>query len=167
MAGLARRLEALERTIQPAAEPSLDYYDASIVAWDELLQTMSPEHVEIIRDDLMTDGHAALDWHGHLTATRQALHLTRIMSHMTFLRARGQYRARYALPAAIAEVYLDHPEATPLHACWECGLYIPIRPGLTQPYRPVIKFFDSCPECGGRVAYGHPQERIESPRTRD
>ncbi len=156
MAGLARRLEALERTIQPAAAPSVDYFDASIVAWDELLGTMSPEHVEIIRDDLMTDGHAALDWHGHLTATGQALHLTHVMSYMTFLRARGEYRARYALPAAIAQVYLDHPEATPLHACQQCWLEVPIWPGLNQPYRPAIRYFDACPECGGRVGYGQP-----------
>jgi len=55
----------------------------------------------------------------------------------------------------VAQVYIEHPDAAPLHDCADCGLGIPchagiIRGGRTIPFR---RYFDRCPSCGGRVGY--------------
>ena len=51
-----------------------------------------------------------------------------------------------AMPPEVAEVYLQHQHALPLHDCEACG------------YRVPHGFFEQCPLCGGRVgwnAYWH------------
>ena len=55
----------------------------------------------------------------------------------------------------VAQVYLDHPDASVVHDCEDCGLGIPGHTGI-QRGREVIPFrryFDRCPNCGGRVGY--------------
>ncbi len=69
---------------------------------------------------------------------------------------------------AVAQVYAEHPDASPLHECEDCGLGIPahggiIRGGRTIPFR---RYFDRCPNCGGHVryaAYFHKHKAEETP----
>jgi hypothetical protein len=51
----------------------------------------------------------------------------------------------------VARVYAEHPEAAPLHDCEDCGLGIPCRGGSKDA--PFHRWFDACPNCGGRVGY--------------
>jgi hypothetical protein len=57
------------------------------------------------------------------------------------------------VPTALVRVMLDHPEASLLHECERCGLKVPIRPGLQQPFKPAVVLFPTCPACGGRTGY--------------
>lgn len=55
-----------------------------------------------------------------------------------------------SIPSALAQVYLDDPEALPLHDCADCGLAVPVRPnryGLDG--EPDHLYFQACPSCGG------------------
>jgi hypothetical protein len=51
----------------------------------------------------------------------------------------------------VARVYAEHPDASPLHDCEDCGLGIPCRGGSKDA--PFYRWFDACPNCGGRVGY--------------
>lgn len=57
------------------------------------------------------------------------------------------------VPAELVKVYLDDPEATPLHDCETCGIAIPIRPNRLRGMEdePEEVYFSSCPVCGGRT----------------
>jgi hypothetical protein len=58
-----------------------------------------------------------------------------------------------ALPASLIQVYLDDPEAVPLHECEDCGLAVPVRPCREDGYEWDAEqaYFDQCPCCGGRT----------------
>jgi hypothetical protein len=57
---------------------------------------------------------------------------------------------RHALPAALIQVYLDDPEAMPLHNCTVCDVAIPIRPDYREfDDVPQKLYFPECPCCGG------------------
>jgi hypothetical protein len=57
-----------------------------------------------------------------------------------------------SLPAELVQVYLDDPEAVPLHDCEGCGIAIPVHPAW-QGYEsePQRVYFPTCPCCGGRT----------------
>jgi hypothetical protein len=57
------------------------------------------------------------------------------------------------VPAELVKVYLDDPEATPLHECETCGIAIPIRPNRLRGMEdePEETYFNACPVCGGRT----------------
>jgi hypothetical protein len=73
-----------------------------------------------------------------------------------------RHENRPAWPPELRKIYLEDPEAQPLHDCADCGLSIPCRPGRNTHgpngpiavIRPFYRYFDSCPACGGRVGYG-------------
>lgn len=54
-----------------------------------------------------------------------------------------------------AQVYIDDTDVSPLHECEDCGLGIPVRAGIIRGGRtiPAHRYFDRCPNCGGRVGY--------------
>ncbi|MFL5338735.1 MAG: hypothetical protein ACJ8F7_01095 [Gemmataceae bacterium] len=54
------------------------------------------------------------------------------------------------LPPALVCVYLEDPEAVPLHDCADCGLAVPVHPG-PRGYEdePARAYFPTCPCCGG------------------
>ena len=55
-----------------------------------------------------------------------------------------------SLPLDLVQVYLDDPEAVPLHDCAECGLAIPVHPGWRgYEGEPERVYFPACPCCGG------------------
>jgi len=59
------------------------------------------------------------------------------------------------LPRDLVQVYLDDPEARPLHECEACGLLIPIRPARRRGsiVVPSSLHFSNCPACGGRTGW--------------
>jgi hypothetical protein len=59
------------------------------------------------------------------------------------------------LPYQVVKVYLDYPEAMPLHDCERCGLAVPILPNRQDGYEgePERVFFPECPSCGGRTGW--------------
>ena len=59
------------------------------------------------------------------------------------------------LPSELVQVYLDDPDALPLHDCEDCGLRIPVRPGRQcgNDSQAAHRYFDHCPACGGRVGW--------------
>src|SRR3954469_12034308 len=55
-----------------------------------------------------------------------------------------------SLPVELIQVYLDDPEAVPLHDCAWCGLAIPVHPGWRgYEGEPERAFFPTCPCCSG------------------
>jgi hypothetical protein len=58
-----------------------------------------------------------------------------------------------SIPPELIQVYVNDPEAVPLHDCARCGLAIPVRPdrqrGEDSPAEQV--YFATCPHCGGRT----------------
>jgi hypothetical protein len=60
-----------------------------------------------------------------------------------------------AMPAEVAEVYINSPEARPLHECEDCGYAVPYQHAnpLAVPPAPVRIHFERCPLCGGKVGY--------------
>lgn len=55
-----------------------------------------------------------------------------------------------SLPPELVQVYLDDPEAVPLHDCACCGLPVPVRPGWgSYEGEPARVYFPNCPACGG------------------
>ena len=156
--GLRTRIRDLERVVRPAPEPTFEFLDDTARALDELFRTMAPEHVAVIEEDLVAKGCGFLTHDGLLSirGDSKPTRLTNVAVEMVIAKVRGKFLGRFALPPAVAQVYLDHPDALPLHACQECRLDIPVRPGMTQPAIPVLTFFDACPLCGGEVGYMRP-----------
>ncbi len=69
-----------------------------------------------------------------------------------------------SIPTELLQVYLNDPEAVPLHECETCGIAIPIRPdrlnGLDD--EPEHTYFESCPACAGRTGlYLYASRRLE------
>jgi|SRR5579884_1542082 len=57
-----------------------------------------------------------------------------------------------SLPEVLIHVYLNDPEAVPLHDCAGCGLAVPVRPGwLGYEGEPQRVYFPACPHCGGHT----------------
>lgn len=71
-----------------------------------------------------------------------------------------------SLPWKLVQVYLDEPEALPLHECSGCGVAIPVRaisPVVDE--EPAETFFPACPCCGSTTGYyaswNHPQSHSD------
>lgn len=60
-----------------------------------------------------------------------------------------------SLPAELVQVYLDDPEAIPLHDCEKCGIAIPVRPDRLNgsEAEPEQVYFTQCPVCAGRTGW--------------
>jgi hypothetical protein len=57
-----------------------------------------------------------------------------------------------SLPVTLVQVYLNDPEAIPLHDCAGCGIAVPIRPNcLSYEEEPAEVYFPDCPCCGSRT----------------
>jgi len=68
-----------------------------------------------------------------------------------------------SLPWKLMQVYLDEPDALPLHECSGCGVAIPVR--LVCPVvdeERIETFFPACPCCGSRTGlyatWDHPPQ---------
>jgi len=116
-------------------------------AWAIMSSTMSEEHIRMV-----VDAHAAgmeyvqhPDWGSPasilLLRCQAALHNRPYWPYTQI-----PPEVALAMPPVVAEVYLAHRDALPLHSCEECG------------YRVPHQYFTECPLCGGRVgwnAYWH------------
>lgn len=74
------------------------------------------------------------------------------------------------LPAELVQVYLDDPEAAPLHDCESCGVAIPVRPNRIDGLEaePEQTYFPTCPICGGRTGlYMYVSRQAEREETSD
>jgi len=57
-----------------------------------------------------------------------------------------------SVPETLVQVYFDDAEAIPLHDCEQCGVPLPVRPGLAADHsEPERVYFERCPICGGRA----------------
>jgi hypothetical protein len=150
---LSNRLENLEatlpdsRAIEEQSEQGQADAERERALWEAVFSTMSAEHVEHV----VTDLTAGLEGdESDLSAlTRQVI----AMVHQHFHQAAYFPQPPLEMPAAIAEVYLQHTDAVPLHDCEQCGARIPILTGQSQPARTARRFFDRCPICSGRAGY--------------
>jgi hypothetical protein len=59
------------------------------------------------------------------------------------------------IPAALIDVFLQDPEAVPLHDCEDCGLVVPVRPSRLHGLEgePDQVYFPTCPSCNGRTGW--------------
>ena len=59
------------------------------------------------------------------------------------------------IPSELIQVYLNDPEAIPLHDCEKCGVAIPVRPDRLNgsEAEPEQVYFHDCPVCGGRTGW--------------
>ncbi len=59
------------------------------------------------------------------------------------------------VPRAVVDVYLQDPEAMPLHDCEDCGLLVPVRSERQygMSVEPARFYFNVCPVCSGRVGW--------------
>jgi hypothetical protein len=159
---MRRRIKDLEKVIRPrdreqeqtAAEA---IFHRSLEAWDQLANTMHPDHIEVLRSELERHGFVSI-W-GHVTVGEYGNKLSRVASSMAFLATQGKLPGPLALPEAVAQVYLEDPAAHPLHVCQVCDYQVPYRTpthrgdghGGTVQVQEPRKYFDSCPLCGGEV----------------
>jgi len=63
-----------------------------------------------------------------------------------------------SIPPELIQVYIDDPEAVPLHDCAKCGLAVPVRPDRQREEagEPELVYFATCPQCGGPTGrYAH------------
>lgn len=153
-----RRLADLESMLPDASEQAAIHEQEEadrqreLALWQELFETMSADHVELVLQEA-TAQYLALEA-GRTPALLSALTQQAFNQvHTHFYQRQYQRLRRLALPPAIAAAYLEHPDASPLHDCEQCGTAVPILTGRAQPYRPVRRLFDTCPACGGRVGY--------------
>jgi hypothetical protein len=56
-----------------------------------------------------------------------------------------------ALPRELVQVYLDDPDAEPLHDCARCGVAVPVHPAPRGAGGAEFAYFRLCPVCGGRT----------------
>jgi hypothetical protein len=152
---LARRLEKLEATAQHAAQQR----------WREALRqlygTMAPKHIALFREWMqqccggqMIPIRSGETWPS-LLARLQLSALVRaawvLMSHHMVV------GAPVALPAQVAKVYLQDPDAWPTNACAGCHYLLPTRSTLRRDgsFDHIATYEGECPFCG---LDNHPQE---------
>ncbi len=77
------------------------------------------------------------------------------------------------LPPPLVQIYLDDADAEPRHDCAECGLAVPVRPGIHREARDGIEleYFPTCPVCGGPTGlyayWANPARRRAAPSRRE
>jgi hypothetical protein len=156
------RLERLEKaavtvrdTHEAQEQRDTDHDSELQAAWTIMSQTMSEEHARMVVDAY----GAGLQDVRHPDWGSPAGSLLRRCLDALNRRPYGPYtqiepEVALAMPPVMADVYLAHRDALPLHQCEECG------------YRVPHKYFTECPLCGGRVgwnAYWH--QHKDDPRT--
>ncbi len=152
--GVRRRLASLESKARLAGPTELDRRLERQFERDAAKR--GPEwvrHVEEVRERFCQARRAAEDA-GRALITDRAVRVA--AEEFQAVRHEG----RPVWPPEFRKIYLEDPEAQPLHDCEECGLDIPNRPGKNTykggqrvVVRPFYRYFDSCPACGGRVGY--------------
>ena len=153
--GYAKRVNALEELIRASEPETTPEQRAATERYgrlcERLFQTMDASHVAGVvpvwstwaRDELPTDGR----W----------VHIATIAQHMVGWAYHGDDSFRLALPRTVGAVYLAH-RVWPFDQCTAC-LLLPYAgehwrgAGLGKPQIdfPPVRYFETCPDCGGMV----------------
>jgi hypothetical protein len=142
----------------PPTEPS-DWHERIMKAAEQLAGTMAPEHYEhVLRESCGQE--ASLQNVSNLTL--QFWRMAAFMVDCEDDRGSVFHRKReFALPATVAQIYLDYPEATPIDECGGCGYFVPVL--LNQSIQHSTfhlhakRFFIYCPLCNQPTGYcSHP-----------
>lgn len=141
------RLEVLERRAeerrarQAVAQPRDERFAA---AWQILLAGMTAEHAKLVIEAY----EVSRTWSPKASPDDAGARLLRRCEQAVSraLYAHWPYseippKVLLAMPADVAEVYIEDPSALPLHDCEHCGYAVP------------HQHFSSCPLCGGRVGW--------------
>jgi len=138
----------LETVFRPAVKQPPTQADVAFTsALRKLLATMDQKHARIVVSDLarLRDPTTACGARfGDLT-----------VAAIQYVDGHIREGLPLALPAAVAQVYLDDPGVVAIHDCEDCGYEVPIGCALsnTGPPKPVRTYFDRCPLCGGKTGY--------------
>ena len=146
---LTQRLTRLERTVAPQMRvfnKRRQYAEESErrrqAAWEYMYPTMSEEHAAMVVD-AYARGLAYSDHEEHNTPAgrllKRCLNAMYPATHWPYNEIPPE--VQFAMPPAVAEVYLANDDALPLHNCEDCG------------YRLPHGCFDACPPCGGRIGW--------------
>jgi len=111
--------------------------------WAIMRQTMSEEHAGLVLNAFQAGLHRVTNDGFNTPASRL---LQRCLdglwrSERHWPHSEIPPEVYLAMPPEVAEVYLAHPEALPLHDCEDCGYKLP------------HGFFEKCPLCSGRVGF--------------
>ena len=149
---LPRRVAVLEKAARAETE---GWFSEALHA---LAATMAPEHLRVVsewqqRPDVRADfrAHPRDPW-----PAREAR-----LAPPALVRAAWRLLIRHlergtpvALPPAVAQIYLDDPDAWPCNECTGCGYLAPVRIRWTRSGRPevVLTYLEECPACDADAA---------------
>ena len=145
MRSMIRRIEKLEahllsvqRPCDPPSELDLQFYDAL----DGLLERLEPEQRSLVLEDIK-----GCSGRKHASFAR----LTDTVLYYVYQHVKAG--TPLELPASVASVYLQNPDARPEHECADCGYDLPFEWAhpRAEPPRAAKVYFESCPVCGGKV----------------
>jgi hypothetical protein len=139
--------------IIPKHEMNHDRNFHLVRAIETVLATMSEQHRAHVLDELCSMMAAGSKFNAAQVSnlTRQFYYIISLM-----VRAGDGDDRRYGLPPAVAQVYLDYPDAVPLDQCGACRYLSPalFAMGRTIDQMPLhsainaYRFFTKCPLCG-------------------
>ncbi len=152
MARLSGRLDKVEQAIRTEVDRLMGEAGAALLA------TMAPEHVAIVRawftPEVLADIRARPPetWGAYAARTKPP-NLIRAMFELA-----GYHVLQdrpLSLPAEVAAVYVEDPDAQPRDGCDGCGYPAPVRCRATGtgPRKPTRHYFTHCPLCGARHAW--------------
>jgi hypothetical protein len=151
MVHVNRRLEVLRRTFGNAdpkedLSPQAQQLERRRAA---ILQSMAPEHREHI-EEIERSYDETMESGGTIRDAVRAMQTSNL--HRTFMDLTMSHGPA-VLPRHVAEVYLNDPNASPLHDCDTCGYQVPIRPGDSR--NPAKSYFERCPleGCDGATGW--------------
>jgi hypothetical protein len=138
----------------PPAEP-VDWHEQLMKAAEQLADTMSTEHYEQVLRESCGQG-ASLQNVSNLTL--QFWRMAAFMVDCEDDRGSVFHRKRdFAIPATVAQIYLDYPEATPIDECGGCGYFVPVLLNKDIQHSTfhlhAKHFFIYCPLCKQPTGY--------------
>ena len=147
MRSIIRRIEKLEARLlsvqRPCAPPSEED-----VRWSDalhrLLERLEPEQRSLVLEELKGYSERGKDALGKLT-----------LKVLFYVEQHLKAGTPLEFPCSVASVYLEDPDAEPLHECADCGYDLPFEWAhpRAEPPRAAKVYFEFCPLCGGKVGY--------------
>jgi len=132
-------------SLHPANDPNIDGRSPSS-SWEARIQHVKWQFLQATPVDLRSAVAHALE----------ALHDgSRGLRSWLCAIAHSTATLPQSIPRQVIEVYLNHPDAEPLHDCEGCGLAIPVRinPSRWMDAEPESVYLPSCPACGCRTGW--------------
>jgi hypothetical protein len=135
------------------ASRAAEHQDRREAAWEIMRETMTEQHARLVVEAYAAGAQYVQSPEYNTPAGRL---LRRCLDAMSRLEYRHRPHTEIAdevvlaMPPGVAEIYLAE-DALPLHDCEDCGFCVPVSPG--RDGRSARRHFDTCPLCGGRVAW--------------